>query len=431
MFPLDDKNKSNDKLVNVKTIDTSDERKALDSLDNKEENKKPEEINLFDEKEEKKKPVKKDKEEKKENEDENEELNQEENNEENEDEQDEDDENEEDENDDEVKSDSLYQQLKEYDSKIFKENPELKEVIFRERAYTERFPTVKDADEAIEALNTLNGYNNDILNGKSDVILEALEQTDKGALKDFVANFIPSVEKLNKDLYYEMIGPEIKKLLRIYAKHTDERVSVSAQNLHYAVFGDSNLDKDVGLSRKETKKSERDENISKREKELEDRIVSTFAGEVKTSCENRIKRSISSAFNNSGLSSLMTNKLVDEIFTRVGNELQSDTRHMGGMNSLWRQAKTAGFTSEWKDRIVNAYLSRAKALVPKYRQKVLTEAKVNVKTGDDLKEKKRIVPSNQTQNRSFSGGKLDPKKVDWNKTDERAMLDGNVVLKKN
>lgn len=400
-------NESN--VKDVTAIDTSDERKAFDSLDT-------------EEKVDETKSDEKDTEESKEDGEETEEeiVDEEEKEEENADD-----------DEDEVAADSLYQQLKAKDKNIFKEIPELKEVLFRERAYTERFPTVKDADAALEALNTLNGYNDDILSGKSDTILESLERIDKDALKEFVGNFIPSVEKLNKDLYYEMIGPELKKLFRAYSKHSDERISVSAKNLHYAVFNNHDIDREVGLKRSESKKSEGEENLTKKQKEFEDRVVHRFTLDVKQSCESRIKRSISSAFVNSGLSQLMQNKLTEEILNRVGEDLQKDTRHMGGMNSLWRQAKAAEYNDEWKDRIVNAYLSRAKALVPKHRQKVLAEAKLNVKTeeGKEKKEAKRVIPSNQTGNRSLGQGKIDPKKIDWNKTDERAMLDGKITYK--
>jgi predicted HTH transcriptional regulator len=139
---------------------------------------------------------------------------------------------------------------------------------------------------------------------------------------------------------------------------------------------------------------------------------------------------ISSPFKDSDLSEFMVKKLTDEIFARVDTEIKKDVRHMGNMNNLWKQAAAQGFTSEGKDRITNAYLSRAKLLIAKYRQQVLSEAKVSAKIRPGNVQKRqatRITPSSTSVSRI--PGKIDGKKVNWDKTSERDMLDGKVSLK--
>jgi hypothetical protein len=133
------------------------------------------------------------------------------------------------------------------------------------------------------------------------------------------------------------------------------------------------------------------------------------------------------------MSDLMQKTLSREIFARVDAAICKDPRHMGNINNLWKQAKKDGFTSDWKDRIINTYLSRAKLLIPKFRQQVLSEAKLSAKSdnGETKKRATRIPSSGSSASpsSSYRGGKVDPKKVDWSKTDERAMLDGKITLK--
>jgi len=79
-------------------------------------------------------------------------------------------------------------------------------------------------------------------------------------------------------------------------------------------------------------------------------------------------------------------KLVDDILRYVKNRLNKDTTHVNTLNSLLKKAKTAGFTNDFKTRIINSALVRAKALVPEERKKAVSLAlgkKVN-----DNKERK-------------------------------------------
>jgi len=334
---------------------------------------------------------------------------------------------EDDETDEELENDSIYQQLKKYDPKVLKEIPELRSVIFAEQEYRRVFPSVEDAKAAAEAAEVFAQYERDLTSGDSSNILEALEKTGKDSLKNFVANLIPTIEKQSKDLYFGMLYPEFKKMLRAAAKSGDERLAVSAKNLNWFVFGNTDVDSDADGALKPTKRDEREDAISRKEREFEERIFNSFSTDVSKSAETRAKRIISSAFKDSGISPLISSALTDKIFEKVDDTIAKDSRHMGNINNLWSQAKRAGFTTEWKDRITSAYLSRAKVLIPKIRQSVLAEAKINAKAGTSINKKPvRIVPSGTTQK---SSGKVDIKSVDWDKTSEADFLSGKIVYK--
>lgn len=397
-------------------IDTSDERKAFDSVDDK---KGPKEVEEIDEK-----PIKEKNDTETPDEDETETTDEIETDDESVD--DDETETEDDETTEQLDQDTVYQALKNADKDIFKKIPELKHILFREQKYTELFPTIDDAKEAAERSETFAKYETDLMSGDSSGLLESLEKTDKKALESFVANFIPTLEKQSKDLYLGMIFPEIKKLCRAAAKSGNEILETSAENIHWFVFGDKNLESEQGL--KPVKSDEKEDNLSKREREFEQRQYDSFAKDAYQVGQNRLTKIVSFAFKDSDMSPLLQKSLSQEIMSRVDAVIARDPRHMGNINNLWEQARRNGYTSQWKDRIINTYLSRAKLLIPKYRQQVLAEAKVSGKNISDRKHPTRIPSSGSPS--TMPKGKVDSKKVDWSKADERAMLDGNVPMKK-
>lgn len=331
----------------------------------------------------------------------------------------------------EIEEDNLYQQIKARDPKLLKDIPDLKHILFRDREITQLFPTVDDAREAAEGYQVFQQFQDDIASGDSSKLVAALAETNKESLEAFAGGFLTTLEKQSKDLYLETLYPEFKKLFRAAARSNDENLKNSAMHLHNFVFGDVELSAEVGLKSK--KADPKEDELTKREQAFEQRQYTSFAKDISTVAVGRAKRIINKAFDNSDLSDLIKESLTDKIYDRVDKAVTKDIRHMGNMNNLWKQAKAAGFTSEWKDRITNAYLSRAKLLIPKVRQQVLSEAKVAVKVNDETRIVRRVPSSSgvSQQGNIKPGQKLDVRKLDLSgENAERDLLDGKVVYKK-
>ena len=101
------------------------------------------------------------------------------------------------------------------------------------------------------------------------------------------------------------------------------------------------------------------------------------------------------------------------------------------MDQLWKKAIAGGLNTEDKERIINAFLSRAKVSIPKHRQKVLTEAKISAKKAQDKKDEKKVTRLSGNSSAGSSGkplGKINPKDVDWEQTSERDLLDGKAPV---
>ena len=122
--------------------------------------------------------------------------------------------------------------------------------------------------------------------------------------------------------------------------------------------------------------------------------------------------------------SLLSLHSADKILKRVNEVLSSDERHMAAMRSMWEKAERSGFSAEWRNRIRNYYLSRAKAILPGIRAKAKSEAT----------HKPGTAPRNQVpvgRSGSGSGGKvpLSAKHIDYSKTSDMDILNGKVTRK--
>lgn len=423
MFPVDKlTGDSNASKQDDKKIDTSDERRALDTFDKDEKSDSKSDSDSdgdkSDEDESERTTDKEDEDDKGEKED---------------GEGTEDDEGEQEEDGEEeqaLSDDSIYQKLKKEHPKLLKEMPELRSTIFREQKYTELLPTIKDAEQAVEAMDILSGLQQEIVSGSSEKFIKSVNELGDGVLEGFLGNFTNALYEISKDTYLNFMYPEFKKVLRAAARNSDERISAAAHNLHHFIFGDADFNAEVGLSTK--KKDPREDKVAVREQEFENKQLNSARQDVGQSCEKRLKFNIMKPLQDAGISKLQAKFLEDEIFRRVDSATAKDVRHMGNIRHLWDRARKEGYTSEGKDRIINAYLSRAKLLVPKYRQQVLSEAKVSAKMKFDEKDKKetkRIPSSDGSKSRSVGTEKVDPKKVDWTKTSERDLLDGKFTAK--
>lgn len=424
MFPVNDVSDKSSESPNDKgqlPADTN-ERGYLDSLDeDKDEKPKTKEEDNDEEPEEEEEP--------KEEEDDKEDTEPEED-----DEEDKDDE----EGDDEdkaaaegIKGGPLAKSLKAVDKDIFKKVPGLRSAIFRESQFTEVFASPKEAKEAAEVVETFAALQNDVIEqGNPANLLKSIKETSTEGFKTFLSNFMGSVQEIDKDLYYEMLYPEFKKMLRWAARSTDKNVAISAKNVHYALFNDVDFDKEVGLSPKKAEKTKREIELEEREQKLITQQFENFSTDVKTIVRRKLERQISKPLEDSGLSNFMIKNIVKEVIALVDKDITQDARTSSLLKGLWKDAKAAGFPSSKKDSIINAYLSRARLVIPGHRNKVLSEAKVEAKAKEGEKKPVRVPGGKSSVEVKGSAANIDFKKVDFSKTSERDLLDGKVVYKK-
>ena len=320
-----------------------------------------------------------------------------------------------------LESDSLYKELKKANPEIFKKHPELKGVIFREREYSTLFPTVKEAELAAKRSETFARFEDDIFSGNTENLLKVVERSDEDALAKLIDGFLPTVEKLKggKDLYFEAVAPAFKRFFAVAFQQGDENIKNAAGWLHKFMFNNLDIEKPY---KEQPKVDPEREKFQKEKEQFETQKYVEFHKETSSTAVNILSKSVAKRFEGTDFSPFMVNKLTDEIMGRIGQSLAQDRRHISNMDSLWSAARSQGYGNAFKNRIIQTYLSRAKALVPTVTAKVLSEAKggkFKPSKGKNNKDVKRLVPNNKG---NAAGGRQQAK-PDWSKVSEREFLD--------
>jgi hypothetical protein len=105
------------------------------------------------------------------------------------------------------------------------------------------------------------------------------------------------------------------------------------------------------------------------------------------------------------------------------------------MDSLWDKAKRNGRTEADKVRLITAYLTRAKSLVPSLRSKYVSEARGgNEKVASKKKEQIDEVSgrtNSGTMGRGSNGANktYNPKSINYSKTSDADILNDNITYK--
>jgi hypothetical protein len=313
---------------------------------------------------------------------------------------------------------SLYNKLKAHDATLLKKIPELREVIFREQELTKYFPTVDDAKEASAIVDSFHEFESQLNEGRSDDLITALDKNK--VLDKFAANFLPTLQEHSKDKYLQVISPEIKRMLRFAAESGNKDIALSAKNIHWFVFNNTNFDEHVGYKPTE-KKSEKELSLEEKERSIETQKRDFFTTDLQNSLDKRLNNIIGESLKDSGMKPFILKKVTEDIISKIYKAAGKDKNHGRNMNSLWSQAKRAGYTPEWKDRIKSAALSRARGLLSTIRKEVLTEA------GMSPAEKKEKKPVRLTPNGKVSStDRPRAKDIDWSKTDPLEMMQGKA-----
>ena len=128
---------------------------------------------------------------------------------------DEDKETEEDEEDEEVKDKNFpfevpsFSEIKAEFPEFFKKFPQFRDLVFQQAEYRKIFSTVEDAKEANDDIVAFNGLRDGVLAGKADVLIDAIEETDKAASERFALSFLPALHKKNSELCILYKRPKI------------------------------------------------------------------------------------------------------------------------------------------------------------------------------------------------------------------------------
>lgn len=315
---------------------------------------------------------------------------------------------------------------------FFKKFPQMEHMLFREKEYTELFPTVSEAKDAAEASEALQDFRDDLFTGSGEKFVSALK--DQGELAKFGKNFISNLQKTDQQAYWSAITPTFENVIRAFyregQRRNDASLVASAENLSIFLFDTDEVAQGKKTFVKEEAKT--DPQVARERSEWEREKSNTFTIAVREEIFNGLKGEIK--ISNQSLTPKMKSLLIADIISEVDAVIKKDGAHMKYVQSLWNKAK-GDYSSEIKSKIISAYLERAKSLVPSIRRRLLSEA-----LGSNVDETKRkLEVTERTQNRREPGSQgrpsgttvktHAPKSINWDKTSDMDFLSDNVTLK--
>lgn len=279
---------------------------------------------------------------------------------------------------------------------FFKKHPEVKAAIFRDQRFSEIVGTPEDAETAVERSNTLAAVEQDLfIDSNPGKLLDSLKKNNPENYQKTVFNVLSHLQEHDKDMYYELSALPIKLLLRNAWREGQgdkSNLGKAAAWIHDFMFGKGSKfeDKVTAEEKKQDTKSDREKEYEKKLKDIDDREHNNFKGAVDQSYVSKMDRYLRETLDKDERLTEFTRKhIVNETLTEIRQQLDQDTRHTTTMSSLWRNAKAAGFNSDFKSKIINAALTRAKSLAPSIRARLTNEALGKVKKNKDKNDDKR------------------------------------------
>lgn len=320
---------------------------------------------------------------------------------------------------------------------FFKDFPDMRHMMGREKEYTQVFPSVQDAKDAAEKIQDYDYLDELVTAGEPTKISEFLniiKDNDENVYNGFLDNFLDGVRRASEDKYAEITMPVIEHAIR-YAydsgiRNNNKNLQLSAQHIAQCIFGDPDIATGKKTTIKPKEAPKKDEESEKFNKEK-----SSFYQERQAHLNNEVQLEIQKSFMdeiedgldpNNNMSAYLKGKIADDILSAVDAQMQKDPEYMRLTDRLFERAKKEGFPISYKQKYVTAYLARARELMPEIRKRI--KAKVVGRPNGSGKKKSSIVtPSGATPRSSSSN--YDAKKIDWGKTSDLDILNDEVTLK--
>jgi len=297
---------------------------------------------------------------------------------------------------------------------LFKEFPYLEKAYYREQQFTELLPTIDDAKAAVEAKQTLDRMEADVMSGNTQLILQAVrEQNPKGFAK-LVDEYLPTLARVDEKAYFHVLGNvtrhTIIAMVREGRRSGNEALASAAQLVNQFVFGTSDFQPPSNLSR-QTSEGEEGKNteLQEREQKFVKQQFDSAVGELNTRINNTLKNTIDANIDpKKSMTDYVRKNASREAMEMLESVITKDARFIALKDKLWEAAFKDNFSKTSIDRIKSAYLSRAKTLLPTVIKKARIDALKGLGRRSDEEEtpNKSPLPVGRPRSQEKSGGKI-------------------------
>ena len=280
---------------------------------------------------------------------------------------------------------------------FFKDFPGLKTAFFREQEFSKIFPSLEEAKDALEVKDRFDNIKDIVFSGD---VANFLKQVPESSRAIFAENFLPDLFTVDKESYYAITTPVIQNIFsnvfKAAAQKRDNNLGNAAILAYQEIFGGeledipNLLSKGIQAQPRQAREEDPERIAIRQEREslnLEKRITLQTAAwsEVQRDLTREIEKGLDP---NNAIRPGLKKIIVDKIFNEVVAEVAADAAHVKRMDDLWERERKAGYRGAFKGSLKNTYLSRAKAIIPRVRQKIRSEIAGSQKSNDKALGKK-------------------------------------------
>lgn len=287
--------------------------------------------------------------------------------------------------------------------KLFEEFPQIESAIYREQQFTEMFPTMADAKVAIEKVETLDSFEKDLKDGNIETILKSVKEEAPNSFNKVVDNYLGTLYKIDPSANQHVIGRIIQDtiLAMINEGNTSENevLKSAATILHQFVFGSSKFKAIEPLhdpkAVKETAQPDEAELkfVQRRFENSRDDLETKVEGLLKTTIDKYIDPRTS-------MTPFVKKHATNEAIESLTNLIDKDTRFRRILDKLWERAFEADFDTESLGKIRQAYIAKAKTLLPSVIKKARQDALKGV--GSQSRRSKEDIDDNDDDTKEES-----------------------------
>jgi hypothetical protein len=299
---------------------------------------------------------------------------------------------------------------------LFKEFPILEHSWYRARAYTEIFPTPKDAQAAAERIGSFEQFENELINGSNESVLKALKDNAPESFGRVVDNYLKNLQKVDQGAYHHVLGnyaikPIIVAMGQEALRHQQggneevaKQIRDAALIMHQFVFGTSQFEPIQQFGPKEQ------DNAQAKQLEQERR---QFASERFNTVQNDLFRAVSNSVRSlveanidprGSMSAYVKSKAVEDAMSAVQNTIANDREYRSVNDRLWDTAFRTNYSDESKQRLKSAYVTRARLHLPGIIRKVRESAIRGLAPKRPERDRQGPLPQGKSSTHSNRGG---------------------------
>jgi hypothetical protein len=301
---------------------------------------------------------------------------------------------------------------------LFKEFPYLEKAYYREQQFTELLPTIEDAKQAVAKAETLDKYEQELMDGNIETALKAMKSESPKAFNKLVDNYLQTLGTIDEKAYHHVLGNitkhTIMAMVQEAKRSNSDALQSAAQILNQFIFGTSDFIPPSQLASHTREDDGREKEIQNKEREFTQRRFTVTRDELNTKVNNTLRNTIDAHIDpKQSMTDYVKRNASRDALDALETSISKDARFKAIIDKLWEKAFENDFSQDTVNKIRTAYLSKAKTLLPSVIKKARSEALRGMgrKTKDENDES--VTPTNRSpvsvgrpRSQSINSGKI-------------------------